>query len=332
MNDIYNHRACVDSIVFAYNTVNPVVTVTYTGTGDNARQLQAGARIVIVTTDDNVPYSFTVGGESNSGQFTLRDSGMRETTFTSPSPIPNADLYLMGIDYEIPGLSTGSQYFVRVKAENAAGVCPMIAGCGVSMLTNPSSAIPRGASDPPEAVTATTVDSASVQVNWTAPYSVGPIVSYRVDAYTRSVLASTNTASFFGDQEVQIFSTSPNSNTTGTFTLAYGAYTKQLEGTVSGLNSFLVFDTTTDLTPYLEPGDTILVDGYVYTIAAFQYPSPTQIFVMEKITASILNTDVKNKIIMVKPKTYPISASATAEAVEAAIQTEGSFGQVHVER
>lgn len=287
---------------------------------------------MIVTTDDNVPYTFTVKGESNSTEFNLVNSGLRETRFFSGSVNSGADLYLMGADYEMTGLSTGAQYFVRVKAENSAGVCPMISGCGESLLTTPSSAIPRGVSDAPEAIVATVIDSTSVLVNWTAPYSVGLIVSYRVDAYTSSILASTVTASFFGDKAVQIFSTLSTVNTTGTFTLAYGAYSKQLEGTVTGLNSFLVFNTTADLSPYLEPGDTILVDGFVYTIAPFQLPSPTQIFVTAKITASILNTDVRNKIIMVMPKTYPISATASATTVEAAIHAQPGFGQVHVER
>lgn len=307
------------------------MTVGYTNPV-NTRLLLAGRRIVIVTTDDNVPYSFTVKGEANSTEFTLNDSGLRETRFFTAGVNPGADLYLMGADYEMTGLSTGAQYFVRVKAENSAGVCPMISGCGESLLTTPSSEIPRGASDAPEAVIATVIDSTSVLVNWTTPYSVGPIVSYRVDAYTRSILASTNTASFFGDKAVQIFSTLSNVNTTGTFTIASGAYTKQLEGTVSGLNSFLLFNTTTDLSPDLEPGDTVLIDGFVYTIAPFQSPSPTQFFVTAKITASVVNTDVRNKKIMAMPKTYPISASASAKTVQAAIQAQSGFGQVHVER
>ena len=247
--------ACVKSIDFLYNVVDPQVEVAFDGSADNARQLQTGARIVIVTTDDNVPYTFTVGdSQANATVFTLMDTGRRVTRFNSTSSL--ADVYLLGADYEISGLATGSQYFVRVKAENSAGVCDpsmaFINDCGTFTRTSPASAIPRGVSEAPSAVLATVVDATSIQVSWTAPASIGDsIVSYRVDAFTSSVKASTASSSFFGDQEIQVISVPVN--TTGTFTLSYGSYDKQLPGTVDGGDAMYTFYTSEDLSVYLEP-------------------------------------------------------------------------------
>jgi hypothetical protein len=328
--------ACVSAIEYGYNTVDPTVVVTYAG--DYSRQLQAGVRVAIVTTDDYLPYTFTVGDtQSNATQFVLRDIGLRETTFGPTTDL--ADLYLLGADYEIAGLSTGSQYHVRVKAENSAGACDpsmkFIADCGAHIATTPATTIVRGTSDVPEGVIATVTSSTGVQVNWTEPFSIGDsIVSYRVDAFTRSALASTVAASpsFFGDKEVQEISTYSAANTTGTFTIAFGSYDRQLPGTVTGLNAEYTFNTTEDLTPYLEPGDIIFVDEHYYTVALYEYPLPNQVVVDEKITASVANGDVSGKTVMVLPKTNPVGSHASAVAVQAAINAQMSFGQVHVER
>ena len=48
--------ACVREIAFQYNNAQPVVTVHYNGSADTVRQLQTGARVVVVTTDDHLPY------------------------------------------------------------------------------------------------------------------------------------------------------------------------------------------------------------------------------------------------------------------------------------
>jgi len=108
--------ACVSKISFLYNTASPVVTVDYTGSADTVRQLQTGARVVIVTTDDHLPYSFVVADASASTtSFRLASPGLREYTFAAASASANASVYLMGADYEITGLTPGLNYFARVK-------------------------------------------------------------------------------------------------------------------------------------------------------------------------------------------------------------------------
>ena len=114
----------------------------------------------------------------------------------------------MGADYEMNGLASGLNYFVRVKAENAAGACAssmqFIPDCGAFIPTSPSAIVPRGAPAAPVALVASVLDVQSVRVNWTAPASIGAIVSYRVDAYTKSVKATAAESSFYGDNEVHM--------------------------------------------------------------------------------------------------------------------------------
>ena len=326
---------CVSAISFMYNTVDPVVTVTYNGTENTARQLTTGSRIVITTADDMVSYTFTVGdSRANSSAFTLMDHGIRQTRFNSSTLL--GDLYLLGADYEIEGLNSGLQYYVRVKAENALGVCDpymsVITDCGAFTLTSPPSAIPKGVSDAPTDVSAVVVGANSVMVTWATPHSIGDIASYRVDVFRSSRKASSASYSFFGDAEIQTISTPHNTSTTGTFTVAYSAYVLQLPGTVSGVSGEHVLYTSEDLSPYLLPGDTFLVDRTEYTVASYNYPSPSQIAVIELVQASTLDADVADAIIMVYPKTYPVAANCTAVTLQAAMTAQTGFGQVHVER
>ena len=138
-----------------------------------------------------------------------QSAGLRENIFYALSPVTLAlaDLYVMGADYEMNGLASGLNYFVRVKAENAAGACAssmqFIPDCGAFIPTSPSAIVPRGAPAAPVALVASVLDVQSVRVNWTAPASIGAIVSYRVDAYTKSVKATAAESSFYGDNEVQ---------------------------------------------------------------------------------------------------------------------------------
>ena len=57
----------------------------------------------------------------------------------------------------------------------------------------------------------------------------------------------------------------------GTFTIAYGSFALQLPGTVTGLSLATTFATSADLSPYLQPGDQIFVDGRAYTVAPYRF-------------------------------------------------------------
>ena len=94
----YICKACVSMISFSYDEPS-LITVYYNGSADTIRQLQTGARIVIVTTDDDYPYPFVIGDTPpTTSQFTVQSIGVRETIFSSSR---KADLLLMGAQYEI---------------------------------------------------------------------------------------------------------------------------------------------------------------------------------------------------------------------------------------
>jgi len=278
-------QRCVSAIDYGYNLATPTVRISYKGTKDSFLQLQTGVRVVIVTTDDMQPYTFVVANQppsSNTTEFFVQNQGLRSLTFSNKG-ITSADLYLSGATYEINGLIPGAQYFVRVRAENAAGRCDpsmaFIADCGAATLTSPSSVIPRGPPPAAEGLVATVLGANSVQLNWTAPVSIGPLVSYRVDVFTRSIQASLAESSFYGDNEVQVLSSAGNINDGGYFTVAYGTFSIQLPGLVSGPDAGFVFNTSVDISYLVEPGDKLFVDGAVYTVAAWKYRTNAQIHV-----------------------------------------------------
>jgi hypothetical protein len=57
------------------------------------------------------------------------------------------------------------------------------------------------------------------------------------DVVCQSVQATAAESSFYGDHEVQTLSTANAYVTAGTFTVAYGAFSLQLPGTVSGYST-----------------------------------------------------------------------------------------------
>jgi len=165
--------ACIQQIDFQYNTINPVVTISFAAGSANVdivRQLQTGSRIAIVTTDDNVPYTFVVAEtQATTNSFTVRDVGLRQTTF--PLSFADSSLYLMGAQYEIPNLITGTKYFVRVSAENSVGVCDPLAKnlaiCGAYVSTQPASIAPQLYPAPVAAISASAKGS-DIELKWSA--------------------------------------------------------------------------------------------------------------------------------------------------------------------
>jgi len=330
-------QSCVTSISFVYSA-NPTVVITYDDTipttTDRLRKLQTGYRVGIITSDDNVPYTFVIANASASAtSFIVRDAGWRELDFSSGVGV---DLYLLGAEFEIEDLTPGIPYFVRVAAENNDGVCSndmhFIGECGSFIRTSPSSIIPREAPDVPTQVKATVVDATSVSVSWRQPLSTSPIESYRVDAFTRSSSATAAQSSFFGDLDVQMLSTVSSDVRWGTFTLAFDAFSVALPGTVNAFNRLRYFNTSEDLTSFLEPGDQIMVDGIVYTIAPASYFLPGSFFVLERIDGAGLNSDVIASKIYARPKTLPIPFNVPADKLTKMIQDQADFGQVKVER
>ena len=57
-----------------------------------------------------------------------------------------------------------------------------IPDCGAFLPTSPSAIVPRGAPAAPVTLVAAVLGAQGVRVNWTAPASIGAIVSYRIGA------------------------------------------------------------------------------------------------------------------------------------------------------
>jgi len=337
---------CVVKIDFPQNIVNPTVTVTYdrvsvgsTGApvADIIRQLQTGSRIIIPTSDDGIAYTFVVADMTpTSSSFQLKGVELREIPFDSGAVVSqNAPMYLAGVTYEILELMEGVPYHVRVKAENSDGVCTaglsFVGQCGAYIHTTPSFGIPRHSPQAPLKLSATVVDNNRIDLTWEPASSTDRVTSYRVDAYTRSS-AATATANFFGDSEIQMLSTGARAVTGGTFTVAFYSFTVQLPGTVSAYFDYYYFDTSADLTSYLEPGDKIQVLGYNYTVAGAKYNSPTRIYVVEPVKGPAAKTDVKAATIMTLPKSNPVPWNVDAIKLMHMLENTAGFGRVWVER
>jgi hypothetical protein len=269
----YLCRSCVYGIDFNYYADNSTVTISYQGSPDIVRQLQTGARIVIPTTDDGIPYEFIVGAvAATTAQFSVLNHGLREFVFsTSTSP---ADLLLMGGEYEVDGLVVGGNYFVRVSASNSGGLCDsslaFSSSCGAFTATNPSSILLTQPPASPELVSAKVLDMSSVTLSWKEPNSVSQVIEYRVDAFTSSSSAS-QYYSFFGDSEVQVISTALSNVTSGTFTIAFDKFDRILPGLFSARANSYSFNTTVDVSSYLDVGDQFMIGSNVYTVAALAY-------------------------------------------------------------
>jgi hypothetical protein len=229
----------------------------------------------------------------------------------------------MGAQYEIQDLVAGNKYFIRVAAENSAGLCdislPFNDECGAFIDISPSSILTRQFPDSPVNVAATVVVSEKqVEVSWIVPSSISRVTSYRVDAYMKSPSATSKYFSFFGDSEVQLISTAQSNVTAGTFTIAYDKFLIMLPGTMSAYSKNYVCNTSVDLSQYLEPGDQILVAGSIYTVAYLKFRYSWKLYVKERFS---LGNDsdlfqlnilvVKNKIVSVVLNDFTFSPYKT---------------------
>jgi hypothetical protein len=127
---------------------------------------------------------------------------------------------------------------------------------------------------------------------------------------------------------MQIISSGASNVSAGTFTIAFDNFTVSIPGTVSAYSNLYVFNTSGDLSSYLEPGDQVCVDCSVYTVAALKFKYSWQLFVNEKIKAAVLNTDVAEAAILARPIPHNVSQQKPMVVLE----NQPAFGQVHVER
>lgn len=324
--------ACV-SFIELPSALNQYTTiVSYNGTAIDAQLLQVGRRVAIVTTDDNIPYLFTVSdGQATASSFQVASSSLRNSNFNG-SATGLADLLLLGAQFPIPSLSTGSQYFFRVNAVNSIGKCPaFLAGCGAFIATAPPSLVVAGPPSAPANLVAQVINAQAVSISWTRPEDVGSFVSaYRVDAYTMSSQATAD-FSFFGDAEVQALSTASSYVTGGTFTVAFDSFSILLPANVSARIDSYFFSTTADLTPYLDPGDQVLIDGVTYTIDSHAMSNNTGFFV----TIIIKSPNLKNLALLplyARPRTVPLDFDVSAVLLRSVLQSTTGFGQVWVDR
>lgn len=149
------------------------------------------------------------------------------------------------------------------------------------------------------------------------------VFSYRVDAYKMSDRAS-DLFSFFGDKEVQIITSEFTNVTDGTFTVAYDKFSVTLPGTVSAFYKLVYFNTTLDLSSYLEPGDQVEVGGKVYTVASFKFIQSWQMYVDEQISIDGSDEDLVNYPILARSKTDPIQWDVTQLKLSAILSNTNS--------
>ena len=324
--------ACVSNIELPSTMNSFMTTVLYNGTANDAQVLQTGRRVTIVTSDDNIPYTFTISeGLATSSSFKLVSSALRQTNFNG-STTGLADLLLLGAMFPISNLISGAQYYFRINAVNSIGKCPLsISNCGAYIASVPPSVEVAGTPAAPANFGAQVINSQTVSLFWTRPSSPGGYISaYRIDAYTKSAQATAN-FSFFGDTEIQMLSTASTMVTGGTFTVSFDSFSVLLPANVSAQLNGYFFNSSADLTPYLEPGDQVLVDGVIYTVASHKTRDYTGFFV----TAMIKSQNLQNlalQPIYGRPRTVPLEFDVDPLLLQTILQSTPSFGQVWVDR
>ena len=324
--------ACVSSIELPSASNSYTLTVYYSGNATDAQLLQVGKRLAIVTTDDHVPYLFTVSdSHSTPSSFHVASSSLRHSNFNG-SFTGAADLLLLGTRFPISGLSTGSQYFFRLNAVNSIGKCPLfLADCGAFTMTVPPSLVVTGPPSAPVNLVAHVINAQSVWISWTRPEDVGSFISaYRLDAYTMSSQATAD-FSFFGDTEVQILSTANSLVTGGTFTVAFNSFSVLLPANVSAKVNSYFFSTTVDITPYIDPGDQVLIDGVTYTVDSHGINDNTGFFVTTLIKSSTLQNLMLQPVYS-RPRTVPIDFDVSPVLLRSILQSTPGFGEVWVDR
>ena len=81
---------CVTAITFPYNTATtPTATITYTGNSNAVLMLRAGVRVVVVTTDDHLPYTFEVADvQATTSSFTVQVTRPFHPTLPTDHTLP----------------------------------------------------------------------------------------------------------------------------------------------------------------------------------------------------------------------------------------------------
>ena len=117
-------------------------------------------------------------------------------TDRNSSIFSGSDLDLVGREFYINELETGSEYCVRVAAKNS------IMGTGPPTATSPSTAIPQGFPKPPGQVSMSIADESTLHIEWEdGDDADADIDECIVELYTRSTISSSS-GSFHGSQEV----------------------------------------------------------------------------------------------------------------------------------
>lgn len=324
--------ACVTYIAFPSASNGYLTVISYSGNATAVQLLKTGVRIAVVTSDDDVPYAFTVSDASPTLTSIVVDgAGFRMSPFNASVYGPS-DLLLLGVQTEVSGLATGSRYFFRASAENTPGVCPhSIRSCGAFVDTFPSSVLMADAPAAPTSLTATVLSTHSASLRWNRPVSTSSVLSYRVDAFTKSA-AATASLSFFGDTEIQRISSVASAITGGTFTISLDAFTQELPLLVTGNINSKYFYTSADCTPYLNPLDKVRVLGRTYTVDTQKERNYTGFFVMERIRNNVGDVSIISAPAYVRPTTVPIAYDVDALHMRGILQSTPGFGQVWVDR
>jgi len=155
-------------------------------------------------------------------------------------------------------------------------------GTGKSAATFPSHEMPHGFPLAPSILSVSVKDKHTLNVSWSsdASHNDPNIAAYKIEWFSKSDAASGHSFSFFGEQEVVEFSTSGLGLIGGTFQLFFGSLDTShgiLLDTVKAKNGRDYVETSVDLTPHLNRGESILIGTEQYSIHLTNPFTPTRL-------------------------------------------------------
>jgi hypothetical protein len=367
--DLADTKICEDCATILANNV-----LTVNLAPSELRQLDTGVRISVATfpdqgssncqfiVSDSAPLSNQIYVEDGHGcqdfDLTTSDCG---ATYTDPCDSTHYDITLLSVEYEIPGLDSGTPYFVRVFARNQD------VGWGLPSYTSPNVLTPlEGATAEASSSLLTlsqgSVGGASLLAEWPEQSNVAgtqhPVIGYRVERYVQSSQAQEGTwagvfgpiwshvggGQHFGVDEVQEIDVHGAQH--GYFTVGYGAIDQELPGTLTceaGLGTCI---TSHDLTAYLMRGDAVMIDGETYLVhstkrftaqslplaKADSWPNLEANAVLGTVDATFIGNTASGLSAFKQATTPRLSPSVSKVTLKTALENLPSIGAVKVER
>ena len=308
---------------------------TYSGDDLTASLLIPQRKIMVNFVDDSKSYLFTILSATSS---TINVENRHLRVLSASNMLDKdggagANLELMGATFVIElgnvgvGMPLRRSYYVRVSSINGE------IGTGKSVATFPSNVMPRGFPLAPSPVSVSVKDKHTLNVSWSSDASNNDpnIAAYKIEWFSKSDAASGHSFSFFGEQEVVEFSTSGLGLIGGTFQLYFGAldtFHGIVLDTVKAKNGRDYIETSVDLTPKLNRGESILIGTEQYSIHLTNPFTPTRL----PLASAYSGPDAETIPVFARPKSMPIAYDASAAELRNALERVPHVNHVDVRR